>query len=307
MKSAKYFILLIILVLITAGALLMWNASSDLGRLLPTKLQGWEIAGRDKVYNRQNLYDYIDGGAELYLSYGFEQLLNRTYTAPGQPDIVVDLFDMGSSHDAYGVFSHSKETEDTTFGQGSQYTQGLLLCWKDRYFVSILASPETVASRKAVFNLASQIDAAIETEGPLPEIVYLLPPESLVRESIRYFHHHVWLNSYYFVADENILHIDDNTEALLAKYGSRQKRYFLLIVKYANAGDAEMAHHDFVTSYLPELAEEQIVQIEDGTWTGCQREKNYVIIVFNAPTKEQAARLISEVRKNCSASKGSSK
>lgn len=297
MKSIKWIILVIFVVPITTGALPMQNTNSDLAGFLPDNLEGWAVAGKDSIYNRKNLYDYIDGGAELYLSYGFKELISRIYTAPGQPDILLDLFDMGTSQNAYGVFSHSRETEDSTFGQGSQYTPGLLLFWKDHYLVSILAIPETEESKKAVFSLARQIEAAIETEGPPPEILDLLPQESLVKESIRYFHHYIWLNSHYYVADKNILHIDENTDALLAKYGDRQKRYLLLLVKYVSAKDAQMAHNDFVDNYLPELAEEPIVRIEDGTWTGCQLAGNHLTIVFNAPTEEKALLLIKEVQK----------
>jgi len=158
MKNIKLIVLLIwALPIITGvGGSYMGDPKSDLATLLPDNVEGWNISEKDNIYDRHNLYNYIDGGAELYLSYGFEKVINRIYTAPGQPDILLDLFDIGTSQDAYGVFSHSRETEDETFGQGSQYTAGLLLFWKDHYFVSILAHPETEASKKAIFRLARQ-------------------------------------------------------------------------------------------------------------------------------------------------------
>jgi len=280
------------------GGEAMESPGSNLAKLLPDTLEGWGVTEEDQVYDRDNLYDYINGGAELYLSYGFRNVLNRIYTVPEQPDILLDLFDMGTSEDAYGIFSHSRESEDTTFGQGSQYTAGLLLFWKDRYFVSILAHPETMESKQAVFSLAKHIDAAIQTEGALPEIVRTLPQEALVKESIRYFHHYIWLNSYYFIADENILRIDENTDALLAKYGEGDDRHLLLLVRYPTEDDGTRAYHDFMTYYLPELTEEHVLQIEDGTWTGCQLHRNHLIIVFQAPTKERASHLLEALQQN---------
>jgi hypothetical protein len=119
-----------------------------------------------------------------------------------------------------------------------------------------------------------------------------------MKESIRYFHHHIWLNSYYFIADENILRIDENTDALLAKYGESDNWYLLLLVRYPTEDKGTRAYHDFMTGYLPELAEEQALQIEDGTWTGAQLHRNYLIIVFQAPTKDKALRLLEEVQQN---------
>ena len=267
-----------------------------LAALLPGAVEGWKIAAEDQAYNRETLYEYIDGGAELYLSYGFKKSISRTYARPGQPDIVADLFDMGVSRNAFGVFSHTRETVDEGFGQGSQYTSGLLLFWKDRYFVSLLASPETEESKRAAFDLAAKIDAAIAEKGPLPEILSLLPQQALVRESIRYFYHPAWLNAHYFVADQNILHIDENTDALLAKYGDRETQPLLLLVIYPKAKDAELARDDFEKHYLPELSQKRAAQIEDGTWTACELAGDLLTVVFNAPTEGRALQLIEAVR-----------
>ncbi|MFB0515893.1 MAG: DUF6599 family protein, partial [Candidatus Neomarinimicrobiota bacterium] len=117
----------------------MEKGSSNIVGLLPDTVEGWKIGRRDREYDHTNLYDYLNGGAELYLSYGFQGLINRTYTQPGQPEIFVDIFDMGNSRNAFGVFSHSRESIEAAYGQGSQYYGGSLVFWKDAYFVSLLA------------------------------------------------------------------------------------------------------------------------------------------------------------------------
>ena len=68
----------------------MANAPSELSSLLPSAVSGWHAAGQDSSYDRSTLFDYIDGGAELYLSYRFKEVINRRYKREGQPDIVVD-------------------------------------------------------------------------------------------------------------------------------------------------------------------------------------------------------------------------
>jgi len=281
----------------------MTGSASDFPVPLPEEIAGWS-ADRDTVYTRETIYGYIDGGAELYLSYGFESLSSRTYTREGAPDIIVDIFDMALSKNAFGVFSHSRETIDDAVGQGSQYTKGLLLFWKDRYYVSILASPETEDSRTAVFELARRIDQAIPARGPLPGVLTLLPTDLLVEESIRYFHHHVWLNSHYYVADENILRIDDKTEAVLAKYKTGDARWFLLVVEYPGEPEALAARSDFVKAYLPGTDGEVVVQIEDSTWAGCRLSGRVLAVVFNAPTKEAATTLLTTVEEKVTSTPG---
>jgi hypothetical protein len=132
-------------------------------------------------------------------------------------------------------------------------------------------------------------------EGSPPDIITLLPEPSLMKESVRYFHHHVWLNSHYYVADENILHIDETTEALLAKYDTGGNVHVLLLVKYPEDGRAMWAYNSFVKHYLPELSERTVVRIEDGTYTGCRRAGDLIVIVFNAPAEKTAIQLIDAV------------
>ena len=287
----------LMLLALCSGAIVMSQAQPQLHTLLPDGIHLWNASGHDKTYDRDDLFDYINGGAELYLSYSFQRLTSRTYSSTGQPDIIVDIFDMGASQNAFGVFSQSRETVDDTFGQGSQYTEGLLLFWKDRYYISILSSPETEASKRACMALAQHIDDAIHATGPLPGIIALLPEDSLAEESIRFFQHYIWLNSHYFIADENILNIDESTNAVLAKYGDSKQPSILLLVEYANVDDARAGHDGFVKYYVPDKAQKTVVQIEDETWVGCERHDRLLTIVLAAPTQDAARTLMDAVRK----------
>jgi hypothetical protein len=294
---------LTIILLSNLGNIALGETISAVDAALPDELLGWRTVPDERVvYNRETLYDYIDGSAELYLSYGFHHLVCCRYVQMGEPDIVVDLFDMGTSQNAFGVFSQSREVIEDAFGQGSQYTEGLLLFWKGRYYVSILSSPETGRSKDAVFELARMIASAIPDEGPLPDVLARLPREGLVEESVRYFRHYIWLNSHYYVADENILHIDDTTHAVLAKYRRDREggteAEILLVVRYPDEAAAAAAHDEFVAQYLPERSEgpaKPAVRIEDGTWSACRARGDLVAVVFNAPSEEGAVSLIGAV------------
>jgi hypothetical protein len=265
----------------------------NLKGLLPNKIAGWDVENGDNLYNSNNLYEYINGGAELFLSYGFKQMIARIYSSPGQPDILVDLFDMGESKNAYGVFSYSRENEDSSFGQGSQYSPGLLLFWKDRFYVSILFSPPTEEAKKAAFLIAREIESSIKTQGALPDVLNFLPKEKLIKKSIRYFRHYIWLNSYYFISNENILNINDSADAVFAKYGDRNENSLLLLIKYQSTDDAEKALSVFIDSYAPELKNKAIIQ-HDEHWIGYRLNRNLLSMVFKAATKESVEQLLTE-------------
>ena len=87
---------------------------------LPREVAGWRAVDEDEVYDQESIFSYIDGQAEVYLAYGMKRCLARRYVGPeGEPDIVVDLFELASAADAYGVFTHDRDGEDIDVGQGA--------------------------------------------------------------------------------------------------------------------------------------------------------------------------------------------
>src|SRR4030042_5020596 len=95
--------LLIMLSLVIMGVAGMQESTEQ---LVPKEINGWNYLPEDQKYNRETIFAYLDGGAELYLAYNMELLFSRKFTKENETDIAVDLFQMKSSNDAYGVFSH---------------------------------------------------------------------------------------------------------------------------------------------------------------------------------------------------------
>jgi hypothetical protein len=267
---------------------------NEFKKVLPETIDGWK-KGAAVVYMPENLSTYIDGGAELYLSYNFKNALSVKYTDSAKNEITVDIFDMGSSYDAFGVFAHARETIDTSFGQGSEYAAGLLTFWKDRYYVSILTYPETPAKKGVVFMLGRAIAGAIKAEGPLPPILALLPAENLVPETVHYFHHYIWLNSFYFVSNENVLDIAADTPVALAKYQQAGSRFFLLLVRYPTAVRATAAAGKFRQNVLDGVAD-GIPRLKDGRWTGVQVRGDLVSVILNASDAATVGEYLAKIK-----------
>jgi hypothetical protein len=263
----------------------MAQSLENLYSVLPAEVSGWKKVAPPESYDKSNLYDYIDGGAELYISYNFQKLLAVRYKAGAEEEIVIDIFDMGNSYNAFGLFSHGREREDGIVGQGSEYNSGLLAFWKDRYYVSILAYPETEGKKQILLGLGRRLADVIPKEGELPPVIGLLPQPNLIPESVRYFHHYIWLNSHFFIANENILLIDDETQAVLAKYKTDDKPVHLLITLYPDEAKARAAEESFLRNYLSG-ANEGMARLPDSRWTGCRVEGNRLSVVFNAPSRE---------------------
>jgi len=272
--------------------------SPDARRLasyIPVAAGPW-LSEADQVYDAEGIFEYIDGAGEVYRSYNMRLLVARRFHKDGKPDIVVDAFDMGSSEDAFGVFTHDLDGENAAIGQGSVYKAGLLSFWKDRYFLSVYAEEETAETKALVLDLGRRIAAAIPGTGGEPGLLKVLPSEGLDRRGVRFFHVHSVLNYHYFVAEENILFLDPTTDAVLAGYdGEGGGAIRLLAVAYADGPAASRALASFCRAYMPDAGDGRTVRTENGKWTAARAGAEILAVVFDAPTEQGARGLLEAV------------
>ena len=259
---------------------------------VPTEVHGWKADGHDATYDRETLFKYINGAAEVYLTYGFRQCFVRRLVKDGARPIMVEVYDMGSAADAYGIFSFEREEELEGIGQGHEYAAGWLRLWKGPYYVSVLTQPETPEGKRAVFEIGRATAGAIPEKGRRPELVDRLPPKGLIADSVRYFHAHYNLNYHFFVAEENILRLGERTEAVLARYETKPSKSRVLLVRYPNADEAATALRAFIAAYLPESKQDGIARLEDGKWTAAKASESFLAAVFDAPGEAGALALL---------------
>lgn len=123
-------------------------ASARGNTLLPNSLEipGWQMANKPYRYSPQNLYKYINGEADFYISYGFVSLVGANYSSGSESSdsITVDIYDMGEKLNAFGVFQskRGRESSSLKIGAASFGADGYVVFYKDRYYVEILSFVE---------------------------------------------------------------------------------------------------------------------------------------------------------------------
>ena len=257
--------------------------------VLPEQFSGWAATSAGDAFTRTTIFDYMDGAGEIYLAYDFERLFVREYGKEAAPAIVAEIYQMGSSADAYGIFTHDTDGEPIALGADAVYAVGYLRFWQGTLFVRILAERETAESKAAVLALGQTIAQAIAQESAKPALVACLPAAGLNRQSVRYFHQLVSLDVHYYLADANILNLNAQTDVVLARYqGTNPAR--LLLVAYPDAAAAQTAYRRFVEAYFPEnplpQADWQIAKVEKKEFVSARQFRRFLILVFEA--REQA-------------------
>jgi hypothetical protein len=268
------------------------GAVKDLGLQIPKQVLDWKASGPDAVYDRKTLYDYMDGGAEVYLAFDFREVFVRKYADAAGNEMNLDIYDMGSPAEAFGLFSCDRQDPEAGIGQGSEYGPGLLRFWRGRYFVSVTVSGNEEKAEKTVLELGKAVAPLLGPDGAFPEMLKLLPSAGLQPDKTSYFHNHVHLSNRYFVSSENILNLDEKTECLFAEYeapGGDAGR--LLVVRYHDAAKARAAASSFLKLFLPGADADGAALNENKKWTVLKTRDNILAVVFEGSSKAYAGRL----------------
>ena len=273
----------------------------EIAGFLPDEVCGWRAAKPDGFYTADNLFDYINGGAEVYRSFNVRCALGRRYVKQGSAEIIADVFDMGAPEDAFGAYHHDvRDGVCPGIGQESEYGGGALAFWKGRYFVSIIALRASEESKSALLKLGEAVAGAISAAGAFPEPLAWLPEKALLPGQMHYFHDHSVLKSHYFLSEENLLGLGRETEGILARYRSAaggSGTVVALVVRYPARRKARAVHRRFRGVYLPDADDEGLAQTEDGKWAGVGLERNVILGVFDAPSREDVRARLMEIRR----------
>lgn len=267
---------------------------------LSSSLLGWQRSSQVKTYNPDSLYKYINGGAELFISYNFKYAQTFEYRQKDATEIKVDIFHMGHPHNAFGVFWHGCEKMDRFINPKieSQYHSGLLTFWKGPFYVSIMSYPQSPQREKLVKILGQKIVAAIGESAPPPPLVNCLPSQNLVPNSIRYFYNYIWLNSHYFISHDNLLNLHQNTSAVLAKYRlypGVTVNTILLIIHYPQPKEAQTALDNFQKAFF-NSSKTSWIKTENHGWVGCIRMNNQLLILLRGPDLSHSRDLMEKIK-----------
>lgn len=296
-QTKSYIVFVFLFLLISPDASSMKDDTS-LMSLLPGETHSLKLESEQIIETREDFYAYINGGAELYLNYGFHRLAKRNYLFGDTYEMKAEVFDMGSPINAFGVFSYSKDTANIDLGQGGQQIGSSLIFWQDRYFVSIFAHQERDEIKDEMIRMGRLVSKAIGKEGTLPPVFKIIPEQSLVSGSTFYFHHHAWQNKYRYISNDNIFNIDDTVHAMLNQYGDRQDRYYLLIIEYPDIQSARKAYRKATSRILPYLRRHRAAVNEKGEWMGCEVKDKLLMFVIDAPSREQVSHLLDRTAEN---------
>ncbi len=186
---------------------------------------GWTAVDQEYRFGRDDLWEYINGAAELFLTYRFNELVVADFEK-GEDAVTISVYDMGSPLDAFGVYETEKPaeaelvTDAGLVGVLQPPYRGLLI--KDRHYVKIEAGGGDISSetlRDALLDVASGLPG----ENGLPSELNALPTGGRVPGTVAF-------------AGSDFLGLEDLKACLHADYKDADgNEYELFVMKPTDA------------------------------------------------------------------------
>lgn len=120
----------------------------------------------ERTYTKESLFGYMNGGAELYLEYGFDRLLVSEIEIK-DTEYKLEVYKMDDPEAAYGIYSVSVFRCDTT-GHLDAYacqTQYQLQLCKGEYYISIINNSGKNEASEESLKLANELLPLINGES----------------------------------------------------------------------------------------------------------------------------------------------
>jgi len=123
---------------------------------------GWEKTSETRVFDAKNLYQYIDGDAEQYISAGVVSTSTSDYKYQGKLEATVDVNTMGSAEGARKILeTGTKDAKPIQLGDaGFAYAQSIIFR-KGTSLVRIVAYESTPDTPQALLAMARGVEAKL--------------------------------------------------------------------------------------------------------------------------------------------------
>ena len=153
--------------------------------------EGWHLYDKVYFFTADNLFERINGRAELYLSYDVVSLTTATFERGTDIGdfIEISVYDMGNLTNAFGIFSVERPPGETPLDlvRISYRSDSSCYIWKGKYYVAVVASDNTAELRRMSLEMARKVTLPLTDSGEPIWGLTAFPSDALIPDSLKYF------------------------------------------------------------------------------------------------------------------------
>jgi len=281
------------------------SLQNDLSQFLPEEkdIGKWKRDGSPQEYKGEDLFLYINGGAEIYHEYGFKQVIVQDFRNKNGKSISVEIFEMLDSESAYGIYTFKTSTEgkELSLGDMAQLEDYYMNLWKGNFLVTLTGFDEDEETVKGLQEIARAVEAKIKTKGKRPLLVSMLPEKELVTSSIKYFKGSQGLYNNYPFFTRDVFSLKKGVK------GDYKTGYSIFLFSYKNSEECRNRFIEVKTSFKESQrynnfkpVDDELFKVKDskGKLIFVSHSKNHILIIMGKIDQFQARDIFDYIRKH---------
>jgi len=170
---------------------------------------GWDIEDSARIFTGEELFTLIDGGADVYLEYGFQQVAAVKYRNHHENSIKLEIYEMSDAPAAYGMFSliAGAQGKKIHIGNEGMIYDYYLMFWKNTFLVFLTGDDTTDETKSGILAMSLSIDQHLGASGEKPALAACLPNDGL--QSCTFIRGNIGLSSFYTFDTKNIFRVKE--------------------------------------------------------------------------------------------------
>jgi len=146
----------------------------------PFSLPGLQTAGEPKIYSGEDLFEMINGGADIYLEYGFVKTVSQNYSGlTGKSSLRIEIYQMTDPEAAYGIFAFSTMGQQIHDRSGFYVVSGLgygMMVRGSYFIIASYANLPTELQGNILKRIADDFNSKIKTSAVVPKLLVATRP-----------------------------------------------------------------------------------------------------------------------------------
>ncbi len=221
--------------LVLSTVIILWGSISKAKDFKFPEIAGWKQSGEIQTFIPKNLYEYINGAADLYFAYDFQELKVAEYQNEKKASVAVDVYRHKTPLHAFGIYSQERLPGANFLDIGIQgyYEKGFLNFLTGPFYVKLSAVNTGPEDRETLVAFAKRTAENLGPKGSLPSILSAFPAEGKQKHSEKFI-------------VKNFLGYDFFHSAFTADYELQGKKFKLFVIEGKNKNECK----DMIEKYL---------------------------------------------------------
>jgi hypothetical protein len=196
---------------------------------------GWKQSGEIQTFVPRTLFEYINGAADLYLSYDFQELKVAEYQNDKKASVTVEVYRHKTPTQAFGIYSQERLANANFIDVGAQgYIEDNVLNFlTGSYYVKISSYKTGAEDREILLTFAKKVLEHLGEKGSLPSVLSSFPEEGKKKNSEKFI-------------NQNFLGYSFLRSAFTADYEFSGMKFKLFVIESEEGNDCR----DMVQKYL---------------------------------------------------------